>query len=104
MAALNGSEPLLFGASPSVLDLDEVGTGCDLAVDMLRDLGLKAFSVQALVRNHVRKKCCVVSAAAGAGGASSGCGVEGWVFAVERRIGKREIKVALYPSGEELGW
>jgi superfamily II DNA or RNA helicase len=26
-----------------------------------------------------------------------------WVFAVERRIGQREIKVGLYPSGEELG-
>jgi hypothetical protein len=103
MAALDGSGPLLSCVPPSVLDLDEVGTGCDLAVDMRRDLGLKAFSVQALVGNHVGKKGGVVSAAAGAGGASSGCGVEGLLFAVERRIGQGERKVALYPRGEELG-
>jgi hypothetical protein len=103
VAALDGSGPLLSCVPPAVLDLDELGTGCNLAVDMLRDLGLKAFSVQALVGNHVGKKCGVVSAAAEAGGASSGCGVEGLVFAVERRIGKREIEVGLYPSGEELG-
>jgi hypothetical protein len=53
--------------------------------------------------SYVQKEGSVVSAAAGAGGASSGCGVEGMVFAVERCIGKGEIKVALYPSGEELG-
>jgi hypothetical protein len=52
-----------------------------------RDLGLKAFSVEALVGNDVGEKCGVVPAAAGAGGASSGGGVEGLVFAVERRIG-----------------
>ena len=86
--ALDGSGPLLSCVPPAVLDLDEVGTGYDLAVDMHRDLGLKTFSVQALVRNHVRKKCGVVSAAAGAGGASSGCGVEGGVFAVEWSIRK----------------
>jgi hypothetical protein len=48
VAALDGSGPLLFSAPPSVLDLDEIGTGCDLAVYMDRDLGLKAFSVEAL--------------------------------------------------------
>jgi hypothetical protein len=37
--ALDGSGPLFFGISPSVFDLDEVGTGCDLAVDMHRALG-----------------------------------------------------------------
>jgi len=51
---------------------------------------LKAFSIQALVGNHVGKKGGVVSAAAGAGGASSGSRVEGLIFAVERRIGKRD--------------
>jgi hypothetical protein len=53
--------------------------------------------------SYVQKEGSVISAAAGAGGASSGCGVESVVLAVERCIGQREIKVALYPSGEELG-
>jgi hypothetical protein len=44
-----------------------------------------------------------VSAAAGAGDASSGGGVEGWVFAVERCIRERQIEVGLYPRGKVLG-
>ena len=44
-----------------------------------------------------------MSAAAGAGTASSGGGVEGRVFAVERRVRERQIKVGLNPRGNVLG-
>ena len=40
-----------------------------------------------LAVSYVRKEGSVVSAAEGASDASSGCGVEGRVFAIERRIG-----------------
>ena len=33
--ALDGSGPLLSCVPPAVLDLDKLGTGCNLAVDML---------------------------------------------------------------------
>ena len=46
---------------------------------------------------HVRKQNRVKSAAAGASCASSGGGVEGVVFAVERRIRKVEVEIGLYP-------
>ncbi len=44
-----------------------------------------------------------MSAAAWAGDASPGSGVEGWVFAVERCIRERQIEVGLYPRGKVLG-
>ena len=89
VAALDGSGPLLSCVPPSVLDLDKLGTGCNLAVDMRRELDLIAGSGEALVAvSYVRKEGSVVSAATGASDASSGCGVEGGVFAVEWSIRK----------------
>ena len=75
----------------------------DLAVYVRGNLQHGSNFRQGTRPKHVRKKCGVVSAAAGAGGASSGGGVEGRVFAVKRRIGKGEIEVVLYPRGQELG-
>ena len=42
--ALDGSGPLLFCIPPSVLDLDKLGTGCNLAVDVRGELDLIAGS------------------------------------------------------------
>jgi hypothetical protein len=46
--ALNGTGPLLSCVSPAVLDLDKLGTGCNLAVDVNRELDLIAGSGEAL--------------------------------------------------------
>jgi hypothetical protein len=46
--ALDGSGPLLSCVPPSVLDLDKLGTRCNLAVDMVRELDLIAGSGEAL--------------------------------------------------------
>src|SRR5258706_14118999 len=40
--ALDGSGPLLSCVPPSVLDLDKLGTGCNLTVDVSRELDLIA--------------------------------------------------------------
>ena len=103
LMTLKGVGALFVAVAPRGLDLDELGMSGDLAVYVRGNLRTVAIPIKALVREHVRKKCGVVSAAAGAGGASSGGGVESRVFAVERRIGKGEIEIVLYPSGEELG-
>ena len=42
--ALDGSGPLLSCVPPSVLDLDKLGTGCHLAVDVRGELDLIARS------------------------------------------------------------
>jgi hypothetical protein len=89
VAALECSGPLLFRIPPYGLDLHQLGTGGDLTVDMVCDLGLEATPVQAFVRNYVGEECGVVSATPGAGGASSGGGVQGRIFPVERRIVER---------------
>ena len=102
--ALDRSGPLLSCVPPSVLDLDKLGTGCNLAVDMSGEFDLIAGSGEALVAvSYVRKEGSVVSAATGASDASSCCGVEGGVFAVEWSIRKCEIEVVLNPSGYVLG-
>jgi hypothetical protein len=98
-AATNGTWPLLGGLSPTVFDLDKLGPRGELAVEKCRDLGLVAISVKALVALNVIEEGSVVSAAAGAGRASSGSGVEGRVFAVEGRFRERKIKVRLNSSG-----
>jgi hypothetical protein len=86
---LNGSWPLLSCAPPAILDLDKLGTGCNLTVDVSGELDLIAGSGEALVAvSYVRKEGSVVSAAMGASDASSGCGVEAGVFAVEWSIRK----------------
>jgi len=104
VAALDGSGPLLSCVPPSVLDLDKLGTGCNLTVDVLGELDLIAGSREALVAvSNVRKEGSVVSAATGASDASSGCGVEGGVFAVEWSIRKGEAEVVLNPGGYVLG-
>jgi hypothetical protein len=55
--ALDGSGPLLSCVPPSVLDLDKLGTGCNLTVDMCGELDLIAGSVEALVAvSYVRKR------------------------------------------------
>src|SRR5271156_5863708 len=46
--ALHGSGPLLSCVPPAVLDLDNLGTGCNLAVDVRRELDLIAGSVETL--------------------------------------------------------
>ena len=48
VAALDGSGPLLSCVPPSVLDLDKLGTGRNLTVDVSRELDLIAGSVEAL--------------------------------------------------------
>ena len=48
MPTLNGSWPLLSCAPPAVLDLDQLGTGCNLAVDVSGELDLIAGSGEAL--------------------------------------------------------
>ena len=48
VAALDGSGPLLSCVPPAVLDLDKLGTGCNLAVDMRGELDLIAGSGEAL--------------------------------------------------------
>ena len=88
MPALHGSGPLLSCVPPAVLDLDKLGTGCNLAVDVRGELDLIAGSVETVVALNVTKQGSVVSAATGASDASSGCGVEGGVFAVEWSIRK----------------
>ena len=103
-ATLHGSGALLLCVPPSVLDLDQLGTGCDLAVDMHCQLGLITISVEALVALNVTEERGIVSAAARACGASASGGVEGWVFAVERSICKFKVEVVLYPCGYMLGW
>jgi hypothetical protein len=75
--ALDGSGPLLPCVPPAVLDLDKIGTGRNLAIDVGGDLDLIAGSRETLVAfSYVRKEGSVVSAATGASDASSGCGVE----------------------------
>jgi hypothetical protein len=103
MAALHGSRSLLLGIAPAVLDLDESGVGRDLAVKESLNLAVVAGGVEALVALNVAEQRRVVSAAAGAGDASSGGGVEGGVFAVERRVREGEIEVRLNPRGDVLG-
>jgi hypothetical protein len=44
VAALYGSGPLLSCVPPAVLDLDKLGTGCNLTVDVSRELDLIAGS------------------------------------------------------------
>jgi len=44
VSALDGSGPLLSSVSPAVLDLDKLGTVCDLAVDVSGELDLIAGS------------------------------------------------------------
>ena len=102
-ALLNGSGPLLLGVAVSHLDLDEFGLCCNLAVDVRVDLGLEARRIEALIALHVDEESCVVSAAAGAGAASSGNGVEGGVLAVKRSIRKGQVQVRLYPRRDVLG-
>jgi hypothetical protein len=102
--ALDGSGPLLSCVPPSVLDLDKLGPGRNLTVDVGGEFDLIAGSGEALIAvGYVRKEGSVVSAATGASDASSGCGVEGGIFAVEWSIRKREIEVVLNPSGYVLG-
>ena len=74
-AAADGSGALLLGGAVSVLDLHQLGTGCDFAVDVGVYLGVEARGVEALVALHVGKQGSIESAAAGASNASS-CG---WV-------------------------
>jgi len=52
---------------------------------------------------NVAEKRRVVSTASGTGDASSGGGVEGWVFPVEWCIRERQIEVGLNPRGNVLG-
>jgi hypothetical protein len=44
--ALDGSGPLLSCVPPAILDLDKLGTGCNLAVDVRGELDLIAGSVE----------------------------------------------------------
>ena len=59
--ALHGSGPLLSCVPPAVLDLDKLGTGCNLAVDVRGELDLIAGSVEAVVASerHKTGKCCI---------------------------------------------
>ncbi len=67
--------PLLRRPAPSVLDLDKLGTGGNLAVDVGVDLGVEAGCVQALIALHIGKEGGVEPAAARAGDAGSGGGL-----------------------------
>ncbi len=103
VAALHGFGTLLRRPAPCVLDLDKLGTGGDLTVDVGVYLGMEAGCVQTLIALHVREEGSVEPAAARAGNAGSGRRVEGGVFLAERCIGKREVEVGLYPGGQVLG-
>jgi len=71
--------------------------GGDFAFDARCDLALIAWCVKALVALHIGKEAGVVSAAPGAGDASSGGGVEGGIFAVKRRVREIQVQVGLNP-------
>ncbi len=83
------------GREPRAADLDKLRLGCEFTVDVRGDLGLIAGCVKALIALYVCEEGSVVSAAAGAGDASSCGGVESWVLTVEESVGQREIKVRL---------
>ena len=88
LTAPNCTWPLLGGLSPSVFNLNKLGTSGDLTVKEDRDFGLIAISVEALVTLNVIEEGSVVSAAPRAGRASSGGRVKGRVFPVEGRVGE----------------
>ena len=71
-AAADGSGPLFFRGTVAVLNLHQLGTGCDFAVDVDVHFGVKARGVVALVALHVGKQGGLESAAAGACNADSG--------------------------------
>jgi hypothetical protein len=50
------------------------------------------------------KQAGVETAAPGASDTSSGCGVEGRVFAVERGLCERQVEGSLYPRAQMLRW
>ncbi len=75
VAALDGSRSLFFGIAPAVLDLNESGMSDYLPVEEGLNLAVVASGVEALVTMHVAEEKRIVSAAAGAGDASSGGGV-----------------------------
>jgi hypothetical protein len=52
--ALDGSRPLLSCVPPAVLDLDKLGTGCNLAVDVRGELDLIAGCVETVVATRDR--------------------------------------------------
>ncbi len=102
VTAMHGSGPLFFRSAPVVLDLHELGTRGNGAVEKVCHLDLVAIGIETLVTVdfYVGEEQAVVSAAARAGNASSSSGVQGRVLAIKRRIFEREIEVALYPCGE----
>jgi hypothetical protein len=100
--ALNGSGSLVLGVAPPVLDLDEARMRGNLPVKKGFDFAVETGTVKALVALNIAKESGVISAATGAGGARSGGGVEGGVFAVEWRIRKRQVQIGLYPCGKVL--
>ena len=97
VAALNGSGALLFRPAVSVLDLNQLGSGRNLTVDMGVYLDLIARSVKALVALNVGKEGSVESAATWAGDASPRRRVQGRVFLVKRCIRKGKVEVGLNP-------
>ena len=94
---------LLFRVAPRCLKLHKLRPCGKLPVDVGGGLHLVAGRVKALVALHIVKETGVESAAAGAGDASSGCGVKGGVLAVERSIREIEVEVGLYPRAQVLG-
>ncbi len=90
VSTLDAVGPLLARFAPRILDLHQLGTGGDFAVDHGVDFGMKARGVEALVAQRFRigEEGSVESAAAGAGNASSCRRVQGWVFLAEGGIGK----------------
>ena len=103
VAALHRSGSLLLRITPTVFDLDKSGMRCNLPVKECLNLAVVASRVKALVTLHVAEERGIVSTATGASDASSGGGVEGGVFAVERRIRERQVEVDLNPRGKMLG-
>jgi hypothetical protein len=99
------SGPLLSGVAPCRLDLDQLRTGGKLALDMGCELGMEIKGVTALLtlRLYIGEEGGVVPGAAWADTAGSGYGVEGGVLTVERRIGKGQEEIGLYPCGDVLG-
>src|SRR6187402_1778017 len=102
LVLLQGSGVLVLRRSPCGFDGDKLRPRGNLAVDVCCYFRLEAWRVKALVALYVSKQTGVETAATWAGDASSGLWFEGSIFAVERCLGKIQIKVGLNPCAEVL--
>ena len=101
---VDGSRSLLPCVPPSILDLNEFGSGGNSPIDVRVQLDLVASAVKTLVTLYVTKQRSVVATASGAGDAGSSGRIQRRILAVKRSLGECEIEVALNPRGDMLCW